>query len=213
MLTNWLDGFPVVLDALWVFLEITALLMGTTEGGTFETPHNHLDGGHMLTTLTYNLEIVGLYWWFVAKGNHTHVVDTIDWCVSQNNWLWQWEVMNNYLMILNCHQHIISCKLGYLVEAYVQPWWSSVCWHALWILVVVNYNRCTMWYRLNWDLVDYIPDSSDPQHNERLFISQSIVTNLGVSLHLTSLKPTRLGKQNPNETHGTCPWNMLQFIY
>ena len=44
-------------------LEMTALVLGTAEGGTFETCHNHLGAGHILAMVAHNLDIVGLHCW------------------------------------------------------------------------------------------------------------------------------------------------------
>jgi len=57
------DDFPAVLEALSMHLEMTALVLGTVEGGTFETCHNHLGAGHILPTVALNLDIVGLRCW------------------------------------------------------------------------------------------------------------------------------------------------------
>jgi len=54
------DDFPVVLGALSVHVEMTALVLGTAEGGIFETRHNDLHSGHILATVAHNLEIIGL---------------------------------------------------------------------------------------------------------------------------------------------------------
>ena len=101
MLADWLDGFLPVLEALSVHLEMTALVLESAEGGTFETHHNHLGGGHILATVAHNFDILGLCWWLVANcmscgiesvdktaerlemaavkaGNHTHAADDID---------------------------------------------------------------------------------------------------------------------------------------
>jgi len=64
MLAEGLDDFPAVLEALSVHLEMPALVLGTAEGGTFETRHNHLGAGHILATVAHNLEdILGLRGW------------------------------------------------------------------------------------------------------------------------------------------------------
>jgi len=57
------DDFPAVLEALSVHLEMTAYVLGTAEGGTFETHHNHLGAGHILATVAHNLDIIGLCCW------------------------------------------------------------------------------------------------------------------------------------------------------
>jgi len=57
------DNFPAVLEALSVKLEMTAIVLGTAEGGTFQTRHNQLGAGHILATVANNLDIVGLHYW------------------------------------------------------------------------------------------------------------------------------------------------------
>ena len=52
-----------VLEALFVHLEVMALVLGTAEGGTFETRHNHLGAGHNLATVAHNLDVLGLRCW------------------------------------------------------------------------------------------------------------------------------------------------------
>ena len=51
-------------------------------------------------------------------------------------------------------------------------------------MIVVNYYRCKMRYRINRSMVENIAGSSDLRRNEGLFISYSVVTICGVSLHL-----------------------------
>jgi hypothetical protein len=63
MLADLLDDFPAVLEALSVHLEMMALVLGTAEGGTFETRHTHLGAGHILATVADNLNILGLCCW------------------------------------------------------------------------------------------------------------------------------------------------------
>jgi len=46
---------------------MTALVLGTAAGETFETRHNRLGGGHILATVAHNLDIVGLRWWLVGN--------------------------------------------------------------------------------------------------------------------------------------------------
>ena len=41
-------------------LERKAIVLKSVEGGTFETDHNHLGGGHILATMAHNLDIVGM---------------------------------------------------------------------------------------------------------------------------------------------------------
>jgi len=46
---------------------MTALVLESMEGGTFEPRHNHLGGSHILATVTHDLHIIGLRWWLVAN--------------------------------------------------------------------------------------------------------------------------------------------------
>ena len=95
-------------------LVMTAIVLGTAPGETFETRHNRICGVHILATVAHNLDIIGLHWWLVAdccvscgmengdktaerleraaekEGNHTHVAVDIDWIVSQFDCLCQW---------------------------------------------------------------------------------------------------------------------------
>jgi len=57
------DDFPADLEALSVLLEMTALVLGIAEGGTFETRHNHLGAGHILAMVAHNWDILGLRCW------------------------------------------------------------------------------------------------------------------------------------------------------
>ena len=50
-----------------MYLKITALVLNTAEGGTFETQHNRLGGGHIIATVAHNLDILGLRCWLVAN--------------------------------------------------------------------------------------------------------------------------------------------------
>lgn len=56
-------AFP---KALQVQLGMIALVLKTVEGGTLETCHNHLGGGHFLATVAHNLEMLGLRWRLVV---------------------------------------------------------------------------------------------------------------------------------------------------
>jgi len=67
MLAHWLDCFPVVLDTLSVHLQKMAHVLGSAEGGTFETLHDHLGGGDILATVANNLNILGMHWWLVTN--------------------------------------------------------------------------------------------------------------------------------------------------
>jgi len=97
-----------------VHLQMSAHVLGTAVGETFETRYDFLGGGHILPTVAHNLEPVGLIWWLVAnccvscsmengdetdkcleiavmkEGNHTHLEDNINWQDSQIDCLCQW---------------------------------------------------------------------------------------------------------------------------
>jgi len=96
---------------------MTALVLESAEGGTFQTHHNHLGGGHMLAMVAHNFDIIALCWWLVVNcvlcrmesadetaerlemaavkaGNHTHVAVDFDWFVSQMDCLCQWQFVN-----------------------------------------------------------------------------------------------------------------------
>ena len=142
MLASWLDWFRAVLDALLVHLEMTALVLWPAAGETFETPHNRLDGYHILAMVAHNLVIVGLHCWLVAnccvscwmdtgdktverlemtavkEGNHTHAADDIHWRVSQIDWRCQWRVVNPYPRILNHRHGAVASQLAHPVEWY-----------------------------------------------------------------------------------------------
>jgi hypothetical protein len=59
--------FLADLEALSVELGMTALVLESAEGGTFETCHNHLGAGHILATVANTLDIFRLRWWLVAN--------------------------------------------------------------------------------------------------------------------------------------------------
>jgi len=61
--------------------------------------------------------------------------------------------------------------------------------------MVVHYYRCEKWDRINRGMVEYLAVSSDHRRNEAIFISHCVVTIGGVSLHLWSMKPTKLRKE------------------
>jgi hypothetical protein len=67
MLPNWLDGVLVVVEALLVYLQMLAPVLESTEGGTFESHHNHLGGGYIFATVAHNLEILVWHWWLVVN--------------------------------------------------------------------------------------------------------------------------------------------------
>jgi len=62
MFADWLDGFLAVREALLVNLDITAHVLESVEGGTFETHHNHLDRGYILAMVAHNMNILDLRW-------------------------------------------------------------------------------------------------------------------------------------------------------
>ena len=48
----------MVLEALLVHLELTAVDLATPEGGTCETRHNELGAGHILAMVAHTLDIL-----------------------------------------------------------------------------------------------------------------------------------------------------------
>jgi len=44
----------------------------------------------------------------VEEGNRTLAADEIDWCISQIDCIREWHVVNFYLVILNCHHHVVG---------------------------------------------------------------------------------------------------------
>jgi len=54
----------------------------------------------------------------VKEGNRTLAADDIDCCVSQNDWLCEWHVMNFYAVILNRHHRDVASQTGHQVESY-----------------------------------------------------------------------------------------------
>jgi len=214
------------------------LVLKTAEGGTFESRHNCLGGGHILATVAHNLDMLGLRWWLVANcvacwmetsdktaerlemaavkvGNHTLAAEDIDQCVSQIDCRCLWQFMNHYPKILNCRYCIVAPQFGHHVEPCTLSSveiLSSTC--SLWPKIVINYCRCEMWGRMNWSMVEYTACSSDLLRKDGLLISHSVVTNCGVSLHLRPMKPIRaLRTRNLNRTHPACLCYMLKFIY
>jgi hypothetical protein len=63
MFDDWLDDFPVVLEALSVHLEMMALVLGTAVEGTYETCHSHVGAGHILAMVALYSDIVSLRYW------------------------------------------------------------------------------------------------------------------------------------------------------
>jgi hypothetical protein len=132
----------VLLEPLSEHLEKTALVLGTAAGETFESCDNRLAGGHILSTVAHNFNIVGLSWWLVAiccvscsmengdktaeclqmaavkEGYHTHAADDIDCCVCQSDILCWWQVVYHYPVIVNCHHGTVGSQIGHPVEPY-----------------------------------------------------------------------------------------------
>jgi hypothetical protein len=96
----------VVLEALLVNLEMTAMVLEFVEGVTFETPHTDHGGRHNVATVAYHLKIRELHWSLVMNwesccmqnadntlehvemaalkvGTLTPAPDDIDWFISQ----------------------------------------------------------------------------------------------------------------------------------
>lgn len=67
MLVDRLDGFPAVLEALVIHLEMTALLLESVEQRTFETQHIYLGCDHILAAVVHDLEILAWCYWLVAN--------------------------------------------------------------------------------------------------------------------------------------------------
>jgi hypothetical protein len=49
-----------------VHLGMMALVLESAEGGTLETHHNHLGGGHLLAMVAHKVDILALYWWLLG---------------------------------------------------------------------------------------------------------------------------------------------------
>jgi len=58
----------------------------------------------------------------VEEGNHSHVADDIDRCVSQINCSYHWQLWNYYPMILNRRHGVVGSQTGNPVE----PYWRSL---------------------------------------------------------------------------------------
>jgi hypothetical protein len=52
----------------------------------------------------------------VKVGNYTHAMDDIDWFVSQTYWFCQWQLVNYFLMIVNCLYSADACQIGQMEE-------------------------------------------------------------------------------------------------
>jgi len=52
----------------------------------------------------------------VKEGNHTHAAVDIDWLVSQIEFLCQWQFVNQFPRILNCHHGGDASHIGLPVE-------------------------------------------------------------------------------------------------
>ena len=122
-------------------LQMTALVLDSAEGGSFENRHNHLDGRHILATVAHNVDILALRRRFVAKcvscqmesadrtaerlemtavkvGNHSLAADDIDWFVSHIDHLCLWQFMKYCLMLQNSLPGVVACQIGHPVESY-----------------------------------------------------------------------------------------------
>jgi len=55
----------------------------------------------------------------VKEFNHTHAADYIDWRVSHIDCLCQWQLVNRYPRIMNCHHGTVAREIRYLVEQYL----------------------------------------------------------------------------------------------
>jgi len=92
-------------------------------------------------------------------------------------------------------------------------WCTSLHWHALWRQIVLHYNRCEMWCRINQRMIEYIVGSSDLQRNVDGIISHSVGTNCGVSVDLWSAKVTRMRNRNLNQTFLGFLCYKVEFVY
>jgi len=54
----------------------------------------------------------------VKEGNYTHAAVNIDWRASQIDCVCQWQVMYDYLVILNCRHGAVASQIGHPVEPY-----------------------------------------------------------------------------------------------
>jgi len=54
----------------------------------------------------------------VEEGDHTHLADDIDGCVSQIDYLGEWHVVNFYTVILIRHHRVVVSEIGHQVEPY-----------------------------------------------------------------------------------------------
>jgi len=54
----------------------------------------------------------------MKEGNYTLAADDVNQCVSEIECLCKWNLMNNYLVILNCRHHIVMSQIDQPVEPY-----------------------------------------------------------------------------------------------
>ena len=52
------------------------------------------------------------------EGNYTDAADHIDWCVSQIDCLYQWQIVNNFPRILNYYHSTFASHSDHPVESY-----------------------------------------------------------------------------------------------
>ena len=141
MLGDWLNGVPVVLEVLPVYLKMTALVLESAWGGTFETHHNHLRGGHIIATVAHSLDIFGSRCWLVANcvlcwmesavetaeplemaavkvGNNRNMADDTELHVSWIHSCLQGQFIKYFPMIQICLNGIVPCQIGFPEKPY-----------------------------------------------------------------------------------------------
>jgi len=145
MTAEWLDWFHLVLDALKVNLEITAHVLRTVEGGTFEVHDNSPVRNHMLATMAHYCAILavqcsltvnfvscsqrkcgttGAHLQMVAAKvhNHTPAVGEIDARIVQIESPCLVYFEHYCLMIQTCRLYIVARHRDHLLDLY---WLSS----------------------------------------------------------------------------------------
>jgi hypothetical protein len=73
----------------------------------------------------------------VMAGNRTHVADDIDWCVSQIESRYGWNVMTYHPVILHCRNRIVASRIAHQVEPSVHstieiPLWTCSVQQRQW---------------------------------------------------------------------------------